>query len=276
MSQTTTPSSTDIKRTVQESHDRIASTYTEWVESGEALSHGKAKERDESKLSPRRRYTTTLLSRLPPGSRVLELGCGAGTPVTQWLLDTQLLGFPPGKVEKVVANNISGVQLGLARKNCMLHLDRVDFKEGDMMSLQFSGQVFEGVVAFFSIFYLPKIEQKLMLEKVYEWLIPGGILICTFGTSEPATNDTIVEGKDNGGGEAKKDEEKMEHWDVFGAEMFWSGWGVQGTINMLKSVGFEILETEVAAQDVDEKDPDYGVEFLWVVARKQGGSQNDE
>ena len=187
---------------------------------------------------------------------MLELGCGAGVPVTQMLNRSE-------KVAEVVANDISERQIELARER-VAHEEqgkKISFVQGDMLSLNLEKGNFDGVLAFFSLFHLARHEQPKMLGRIYECLKPGALLVCNFGTEE---RDIVNE-------------------DFFGEKMWWSGWGIEGSLEMLRSVpggGFEVLESEVldgfdAGEEVeqgkeeeDAKDPDFGVEFLWVVARK--------
>ena len=142
------------KQQIQHFYDKIAVLYLEWV---------------ESNPSPRLNYTNNLLIGLPPSSRVLELGCGAGVPVTQTLSRHE-------NIAEVVANDISSIQLSLARQRLAVSntANNVTFIAGDMMALSFPAESLDGVLAFFSLFHLPRAEQPLILSNIYTWLKPGG------------------------------------------------------------------------------------------------------
>ena len=58
---------------VRDGYDHIADRYLEWA----AQIDDRARER----------HTTALLSRVPDGARVLDLGCGAGVPSTRALAE---------------------------------------------------------------------------------------------------------------------------------------------------------------------------------------------
>lgn len=236
-----------IQATVQQSYDQIAPQYLEWT---------------ESRHSPRLRYVDKLISYLAsalhncPVFKVLELGCGAGVPVTAYLTE---------RVGEVVANDISPNQMELARERVLAHSDRaakVNFIGGDMLDLEFESDSFDGAVAFFSLFHVPVAEQRIMLDRIRKWLTPGGILVCNFGASSDSRPSEGEKRTEDGG------------WGSFlGAPMFWANLGVEGSLEMIRGAGLEIVEWEVidaadGKEELSEDDPDAGVRFVWVVARK--------
>ena len=231
MAQTNT-SDADIKHLVQQSYNNIANTYATWT---------------LSRPSTRIAYTDKLLSLLSDtpkagGAKVLELGCGPGVPISQRLCQSD-------KVASVLGVDISGSMIRLARERCGGN-GKAEFIEADMTTLSFPSGTLDGVVAFFSLFHLPRVELPAMLQHVYTWLRPGGVLACNFATMESDTR---------------------HRWDYFQTEMFWSGVGVDGTLKMVKEAGLELLETEVLDGGGGVKgDADYGVKFLWVLARNTG------
>src|ERR687896_456143 len=76
-----------------------------------------------------------LASLLPSGAAVLDLGCGAGVPVTRWLADR---GFA------VTGVDVSARQLELARTN----VPEGAFLKADMSEVGFGAETFAAVVAF--------------------------------------------------------------------------------------------------------------------------------
>lgn len=165
---------------------------------------------------------------------VLELGCGPGVPILSMLVDHGA---------EVTGNDISAQQLQLAKKQC----PGANLVAGDMSLLSFNPNTFNGVVCFYTLFHLPRAEQKGMLERVHDWLKPGGMFVCNF---------------------AAVDEEAI-HGEFLGHGMFWSSFGVEANQAMLKDAGFEVVVEEVSGAAEDDEDAfDAGVEFLWVVARK--------
>jgi len=190
----------------------------------------------EGDRSPRERYTRNLLDSLPPSPSVLELGCGPGVPVLSMLVDHGA---------QVTANDISAKQVKMAEARC----PRAKFIAGNMTTLTFEAESFHGVLSFYTLFHLPRSQLKDMLVKIYSWLKPGGLFAFNL---------------------AGIDEEEI-HGEMMGYGMFWSSYGVHENCEMLEEVGFELLEVEkVKAGDgnLNEDEPDYDSEFVWVMARK--------
>ncbi|GAO16217.1 hypothetical protein UVI_02000010 [Ustilaginoidea virens] len=57
--------------------------------------------------------------------------------------------------------------------------------------------------------------------------------------------------------------------------MLWSSYGVDKNRELLAEVGFDILQVEVlqAGDGKSEDDPDFEVEFMWVMAQKKGSPE---
>ena len=84
---------TDPKRIVEQGYDAIADRYAEWATTNEP--------------DLRMDHVAKLFEVLPPGSEVLELGCGSGVPVAGALAERY----------KVIGVDISKAQLDLAQVN---------------------------------------------------------------------------------------------------------------------------------------------------------------
>ena len=163
---------TQIKADIKKAYDAIAPKYLTWTESTHKV-----------RLS----YLNNLLQNLnstaaaEPTSdnhrHILELGCGAGVPVTQ-----HLAALPN---TDVTANDISETQIALARERLP---ESVTLIQGDMMELSFENGSFDAVLAMYSIFHLPRDEQVTMLTRIYGWLKPGGWLLANFSGSEFETS----------------------------------------------------------------------------------------
>lgn len=212
------------KAIVEQAYDHVAEWYLRWV---------------ESQHSPREKFTNKLLENAPASPRMLELGCGSGVPITRMLLD---------RGAEVVANDISTKQLDMAKTRC----PQATLIPGDMAALSFEPASFDGVVSFYTIFHLPRAEQKGMLANIHSWLKPGGMFVFNLATV---------------------DEEEI-HGEFLGHGMFWSSYAVEDSKAMVREVGLEVLEAEVLEAgdgQLEESDADYGVKFLWVVASKGVG-----
>ena len=190
-----------------------------------------------SQKSPRERYTQMLLDKLQPSPSILELGCGPGVPILKMLLDYGA---------EVVANDISTKQIEMAKARC----PGVELVAGDMAALTFESDSFHGVVSFYTMFHLPRAMLRDMLAKIHGWLKPGGVFVLNLATM---------------------DEEEI-HGEFLGYGMFWSSYGVDKNRELLEETGFDVLQVEILhAGDgkLEEGDPDFDAEFMWVMARKK-------
>jgi 2-polyprenyl-3-methyl-5-hydroxy-6-metoxy-1,4-benzoquinol methylase len=173
-----------------------------------------------------------LASLLPSRAAVLDLGCGAGVPVTRWLADR---GFA------VTGVDVSAKQLEQART----FVPEGTFIKADMTEVDFGPESFDAVVAFHSVIHVPRTEHPALLESIHRWLEPGGALLATMSEAE-------YEGRD-------------EDWEGWGTPMVWSHYDRQANVAMLREAGFEIqyAEPRTGGGTGDESET-----WLWVLARK--------
>jgi SAM-dependent methyltransferase len=174
-----------------------------------------------------------LASLLPPEAAVLDLGCGAGVPVTRWLADR---GFA------VTGVDVSARQLELACAN----VPEGTFLKADMTEVVFEPETFDAVVAFHSIIHVPRTEHPALLKSIHRWLEPGGALLATMTVAD-------YEGRD-------------DDWEGWGAPMVWSHYDKNANVAMLRDAGFEIryAEPRTGGGTGDETET-----WLWVLARKR-------
>ncbi|KAK3376471.1 methyltransferase [Lasiosphaeria ovina] len=183
-----------------------------------------------------------------PMTHLVELGCGAGVPVTRALLEFPDTPAGRGRRVHVTANDLSATQVALGREGVRPRAgshDQIEWVAGDMMDLSFAAGSLDAVVALYSVIHLPREEQGVLLERVARWLKPGGIVLANF-----SVEDTPGEVMDRWLGEEKG-------W------MFWSGFGVDKTLEVVtRKAGLEVVLSEVSKNE-DGVD----AEFLWVIAR---------
>lgn len=192
----------------------------------------------ESQKSPRERYTQKLLEKLQASPSILELGCGPGLPIVKLLLDHGA---------QVVANDISTKQMEMTKARC----PAAKLVTGDMTKLTFEPESFHGAISFYTLFHLPRSKLQAMLIKIHGWLKPGGVFVFNLATI---------------------DEEEI-HGEFLGYGMFWSSYGTNENQALLREIGFDLLQVEVLqAGDgkLEQDDPDFDAEFMWVMARKKG------
>jgi SAM-dependent methyltransferase len=143
----------------------------------------------------------------------------------------------------VVANDLSSNQLQLLQANLALYKDRITTVEGDMLTLTIPHNSLVAVVGMYSLIHLPRQEQTQLLREISTWIKPGGLFLANFA-------------------EEDCEEQVTENWLGEGGWMYWSGWGIEGTMKMIEDAGFEILKKELVSDVADAR-------FLWVLARKQ-------
>jgi SAM-dependent methyltransferase len=169
---------------------------------------------------------------LPGEAAVLDLGCGAGVPVTRWLSDK---GFA------VTGVDVSARQLELART----YVPEATFIKADMTEVTFPPGSLDAVVAFYSIIHLPRTEHPALLGRIHRWLRPEGIFLATMTLTD-------YEGRD-------------DDWEGWGAPMVWSHYDGDTNLAMLREAGFGIryAEPRTGGGTGDESET-----WLWVLARK--------
>ncbi len=205
----------DPKRIVAEGYDAIAQRYLAW-----------------SALDPspeRMRYLARLLALLSPGMELLELGCGAGVPVTQALAQKC----------RVTGVDISAAQIAFAHE----HVPGATLIQSDMTVLDFPPHSFDAVVGFYTLMHVPRAEHGALLVRINGWLRPRGLFFATMGANDAPAG--------------------IEQ-DWLGAPMYWSHFDAETNRTLVQRAGFTLDSAEVVAEDEDGQQ----VEFLWVIAHK--------
>jgi len=181
----------DSKRLVERSYDLIAEAYL-------ASKDGY----DPDTYAP----LEQLISMLPRGAAVLDLGCGAGVPVGQRL----------AQQFTVTGVDVSARQVQLARR----HVPTGHFIKADMTAVDFAPGALDAVVSCYAIMHVPAAEHPELVRRIYSWLKPDGLFLATW---------TIHEW-----------EETIKDWNGWGAPMWWSHLGADANLGMLRAAGFEI------------------------------------
>ena len=204
-----------FKRVVETGYDRVAERY---LASKDA--------EDPTPLAA----LEELARELSPGAAVLDLGCGAGVPVTRWLAQRFA----------VTGVDLSARQLELARR----HVPAASFFKADMTDLSLAPETFDAVVALHSIIHVPRAEHPGLLGKIRRWLKPGGAFLATWALGE-------WEGEES-------------DWEGWGAPMRWSHHDGETSLKLLRSAGFAIERAEARKTRGTGGDESW----LWVLARK--------
>jgi SAM-dependent methyltransferase len=153
-------------------------------------------------------YVERLLQLVAPGGRILDLGCGSGKPIARYLLDR---GY------RVTGVDASPEMLRLARANC----PEAALILADLRSVELPGG-YDGVVAWDSVFHLPKAEHAPVFRAMHRWLAPGAPLLLSVGG---------------------RDVEFVA--PMFGIDFYYSGHSPEVSAALLRAAGFEIILAEV-------------------------------
>ena len=153
---------------------------------------------------------THLIDVLPEGSSVVDLGCGAGVPITRALSERY----------RVTAVDISEAMIRRAKSN----VPGARFIHGDVVAMALADVAFDAAVAIFMLFHLPREEHGRLFERVWSWLRPGGHFLVTLTQAgNPA---------------------RVRH-DFLGTDMYWSSLAFERSIELLTEVGFEIVRERI-------------------------------
>ncbi|MFP3940351.1 MAG: class I SAM-dependent methyltransferase [Thermoanaerobaculia bacterium] len=149
-----------------------------------------------------------LVDPLSPGANVLDVGCGCGEPIGGYLARS---GF------RVTGVDLSPRMIGLARRS----LSEATFVVGDMRRID-PGGPFDALVAWDSVFHVPRAEHAAVFDRFRSWLRPGGRFLVSLGGSEGEFTASML-----------------------GETFFYSSHEPSTAIRLLESCGFEVEHWEV-------------------------------
>ena len=200
---------------VADGYDVIGETFSEWK--GRIVG------------DPRAAWRGELVSRLPQGSRVLDLGCGDGVP------DTRLLA----ERFRVTGVDVSPEQV----RRATAAVPSAEFVCADFTGLELPQGSFDAVAGFYSFNHVPRDLLAPLFRSIRGWLVPGGLFLTALGTSD------------------------TEGWvgDFLGAPSFFSSFLPETNSRLLREAGFELLRDEVVS--IREPEPYGDGTFQWILAR---------
>jgi 2-polyprenyl-3-methyl-5-hydroxy-6-metoxy-1,4-benzoquinol methylase len=105
---------------------------------------------------------------LPPGARVLDLGCGAGVPTSRLLVEA---GF------EVTGVDIAEVQIERARSL----VPGATFIQADLATWDTEPASFDAVVCLYTLIHVPLQDQRDLIPRLRRWLNPGGYVLAIVG-----------------------------------------------------------------------------------------------
>ncbi len=155
-----------------------------------------------------RRYLDTLLSGLAPPASVLDVGCGTGRPIAEFIL---------GRGHRITGIDQSEELLAIASER---------FPEGTWIHAPIEEYVFEGsydaIVCWDALFHIERAHHQRILTDLHGCLTPHGRLMLTAGGSaNPPFTDTM-----------------------FGHEFFYDSHSPELLGSVMREIGYELLIEE--------------------------------
>ena len=143
---------------MQPPHERIIGLYEETAAAWDEVRGGELKERE---------WFDRFTALVPPGSSILDLGCGSGEPIARHLVQS---GY------RVTGVDSSPSLIAM----CRARMPEEEWLVGDMRTLDL-GRRFDGVLAWYSFFHLHFDDQRAMFPRFAAHAAPGAILMFTSG-----------------------------------------------------------------------------------------------
>jgi len=209
---------------VGDGYDAMADTWEAWA--------GQVED------DPRAEWLEQLVSRLPEGARVVELGCGNGTAETVAL----------ARRFRLTGVDLSGEQLRRARER----VPGAEFLQADFTALELEHGSLDAVAAFYSFNHVPRDLLAHLFGRIHQWLVPGGLFLAALGAGD--TDDWFGE------------------W--LGAPMFFSSFPPETNSRLLAEAGFELERDELVTirepkSSLRDETSSTGCDAGWL-ARTQG------
>lgn len=202
----------DFKKTVKEGYNAIADRYLA------------ERRRDSQDV----RLLGEFIERLPVNAKVLDVGCGAGIPISQMLSEHF----------RVTGVDFSEAQIELAKK----HVPNGTFICQDMTKLDFPHETFDGICSYYAIIHIPREDHQPLLANFHRMLKPGGLALLCLGAED------LVDDIDE---------------NYLGTRMYWSHYDTETYLRMLKECGFSIIWSKRVADETCE-----GAGHLFVLVQK--------
>lgn len=183
------------KRIVEEGYAKIAEKYNlKRVKSTRSL-----------------KLLETIVKKMPKKGKVLDVGCGAGYPVSQFFVKR---GYG------VTGIDLSNEMIKIAKKN----VPEGNFIKQDMLKMNFPENTFNIIVSFFAIIHVPREQHQKILKKMYKLLKKQGILFISMGIEDLETDIN-------------------NNW--LGTKMYWSNFDKETNLKLVKKAGFKILWNKI-------------------------------
>ena len=165
--------------------------------------------RERAALGREKKYLDLLLKNLAPEAHVLDLGCGTGRPIAEYLIQRGC---------QVTGADRSGRMLELARAQVpfarLIH--------GEMETLELC-ETFHAAVVWDSLFHVDRTHHRAIYAKIARWIVPGGrLMLSTGGTADAGFTS-----------------------EMFGHSFFYSSYEPDEVQRFLQEAGFDVIVCEI-------------------------------
>ena len=168
------------------------------------------------RMGPREQgWIERFVSLLPAGAGIIDLGCGNGEPHLAAMLARGFL---------VTAVDFSGEQLARARASC----PTATIIQADLCEVDLPSSAFDAVLAYDSIFHVPREQHATLFRRVAGWLVEGGVALLTFGYVPESSGGELY----------------TEH---LGAPTFYSASPMEVSLDYLRDAGLFLLDHDIKA-----------------------------
>lgn len=120
------------------------------------------------------------VKRLKPNGRVLDVGCGTGYPITQYLSSCHFF--------------VTGIDISHAmiQKAKALHVPHAEFIQQDFLDYT-SDRLYDGIIAFDSLWHIAKEKQPAIYPKLASLMRPGAYVLFTHGKRDGETTGMMYD-----------------------------------------------------------------------------------
>ncbi|HVL58899.1 MAG TPA: class I SAM-dependent methyltransferase [Burkholderiaceae bacterium] len=163
-------------------------------------------------LDAERRYVGWFVGQLHVGQSVLDVGCGSGRPIGAYLVSIGL---------DVTGVDVSHAMIELARRvvpGTQLHC-------ADIRTVLLPRR-FDAILAWDSLFHVPREDHLAVLQRFAGWIQPGGPLLLSLGGSS---------------------------WEgmapMMGSQLFYSSFAPERSLQLVSAAGFDVVQYELESGD---------------------------
>lgn len=179
---------------------------------------------------PRLRRVRAFAAHLPPGSRILDVGCGNGLPATREL----------ALMHEVTGVDISEEQIARARSN----VETATFISGDACDVDLPPGTFDAVVALYLIDNIDRADYPALFRRLRELLRPNGRLLLS---AEPG-------------------QDPWQQYTWLGVPMLINTVPTEELVQLLEEAGLSVVSIEFEPQLEGGRQ----IEYAWIVAEIRG------